>query len=112
MTIEKDQSKFFDNFIKKTDFDGKENFNNFEKLFLNRLYDRLIDKLNAENEILDYGCGTGKLIYSIKNYKDKKISGIDISEESLNLAKRIFLNLNFIMLSKLTILKIYPKLVA
>ena len=51
MTIEKDQSKFFDNFIKKTDFDGKENFNNFEKLFLNRLYDRLIDKLNAENEI-------------------------------------------------------------
>ena len=72
MTIEKDQSKFFDNFIKKTDFDGKENFNNFEKLFLNRLYDRLIDKLNAENEILDYGCGTGNLFIQSKIIKIKK----------------------------------------
>ena len=44
---------------------------------------------NAKNsEILDYGCGVGSFAEKIIKYKPKKITGIDISEISIDKAKK------------------------
>jgi len=55
------------------------------------LIERVIDlaELSGTEKILDVGCGTGTLACEIaKKYKDTSISGIDISENLINLAKR------------------------
>ena len=44
---------------------------------------------NAKNsEILDYGCGIGSFAEKIIKYRPKKITGIDISEISIDKAKK------------------------
>jgi len=57
----------------------------------NEFLERIVElaKLNRSEKILDVGCGTGTLACEItKKYKDISISGIDISENLINLAKR------------------------
>ena len=52
-------------------------------------------KNNAENsEILDYGCGVGSFAEKVIKYNPKKITGIDISETSINKAKKKAKELN------------------
>ena len=47
--------------------------------------------LNSKNsEILDYGCGVGPVIEKVIKFNPKKITGIDISEVSIEKAKKIF----------------------
>ena len=65
----------------------------FENIFYKSLYNLNSDffnyiKLNCANkEILDYGCGIGKTAQEIEKYNPKKITGIDISEVSIEKAR-------------------------
>ena len=67
----------------------------FENIFYKALYnihEDFVDFLkdNAKNsEILDYGCGVGNSIKKVIDYNPKKITGIDISEVSIEKAKKI-----------------------
>ena len=67
----------------------------FENIFYKAIYNSNEDffnflKLNSINsEILDYGCGIGNSIKKVIDYNPKKITGIDISEVSIEKAKKI-----------------------
>jgi|TARA_B100001059_G_C17762561_1_gene543699 ubiquinone/menaquinone biosynthesis C-methylase UbiE len=50
-------------------------------------------KLNIKDaEVLDYGCGIGSVIEKIINFNPKKITGIDISDVSIEKAKKSLKN--------------------
>lgn len=58
---------------------------------------KLLSQISIHNgdSVLDVGTGTGVLIPFYKKLnKDGKITGIDISEGMLNVAKRKFINLD------------------
>ena len=71
----------------------------FENIFYKAIYNSYEDffeflKLNSLNsEILDYGCGVGDSIRKVSYFNPKKITGIDISEVSINKAKKKVLDL-------------------
>ena len=54
-------------------------------------YDNL-NFLSRNSDILDYGCGVGPTIEKVINYNPKKITGIDISDISIDKAKEKFKN--------------------
>ncbi len=56
-------------------------------------YDNL-NFLSKNSDILDYGCGIGPTIEKVINFRPKKITGIDISDISINKAKEKFKNSN------------------
>ena len=66
----------------------------FENIFYKAIYNSSEDFFtyledNSRNsEILDYGCGIGSFTEKIIKYNPKKIIGIDISEISINKAKK------------------------
>ena len=66
----------------------------FENLFYKAIFNAWDDffnylRLNAKNsEVLDYGCGVGPVIEKIIKFNPKKITGIDISDISINNAKK------------------------
>ena len=66
----------------------------FENIFYKAIYNSNEDffnflKLNATNSnILDYGCGNGNSLKKVIGYKPQKITGIDISEVSIEKAKK------------------------
>ncbi len=66
----------------------------FENIFYKATYNISEDflnylKNNAKNsEILDYGCGVGPTIEKVIKYNPKKIIGIDISEVSIDKARK------------------------
>lgn len=47
----------------------------------------MLPDLNQKT-ILDLGCGTGIFTFLLEQYKPKKIVGLDLSEEMLNIAKK------------------------
>lgn len=53
------------------------------------LFESIKEYLNEDSEILDIGCGTGALGIYLKDHKFKYLTGIDISENMLELAKEI-----------------------
>ena len=65
----------------------------FENIFYKAIYNSSEDffnflKLNSsDSDILDYGCGVGNSIKRVIDYNPKKITGIDISEVSIQKAK-------------------------
>lgn len=69
----------------------------FENIFYKAIHNSNQDfidflKLNTNNSIvLDYGCGIGNSLEQVLKFKPKKITGIDISEVSIEKAKK---NLN------------------
>ena len=70
----------------------------FENIFYKALghawldyYDNL-NFLAKNSDILDYGCGIGTALEKVINYNPKKITGIDISDISINKAKEKFKN--------------------
>ena len=68
----------------------------FQNIFykaINNAWTDFFDYLNLNvknSEILDYGCGVGPVIEKVLKYNPKKITGIDISEISINKAKKKF----------------------
>ena len=67
----------------------------FENIFYKAIYNSTEDffnflELNSNNlDVLDYGCGIGNSIKKVMNFNPKKITGIDISEVSIEKAKKI-----------------------
>ncbi len=67
----------------------------FENIFYKAIYNSNEDffnflETNASNsEILDYGCGIGNSLTKVIYFNPKKITGIDISEVSIEKAKKI-----------------------
>ena len=83
--------------IREKNFHNKlqsKNKGRFENIFYKAIYNSSEDFFtyledNAKNsEILDYGCGIGSFIEKVIKYNPKKIIGIDISEVSINKAKK------------------------
>ena len=72
----------------------------FENIFYKALHNLGDDffqnlKIFCKNaEVLDYGCGTGGSIKKVSEFDPKKITGIDISEVSIEKAKSSLNNLN------------------
>ena len=66
----------------------------FENIFYKSLYNinrdffSHIQKKANQSQILDFGCGTGLFVERTIKYKPKKIVGIDISEVSIDKAKK------------------------
>ena len=67
----------------------------FENIFYKSLYNinedffSYIKKKADQSQILDFGCGTGLFVERTIKYKPKKIVGIDISEVSIDKAKKM-----------------------
>lgn len=54
----------------------------------NEAYDFLIERLQNDSSILDLGCGPGNVSAYLKRYKPElSITGVDISEEMIDIAK-------------------------
>ena len=89
--------------IREKEFHNKLQSNSkgrFENIFYKAIghawhdyYDKL-SFLSNNSDILDYGCGIGPTIEKVINYNPKKITGIDISDISINKAKEKFKNSN------------------
>ena len=87
--------------IRESEFHNKLQSNSkgrFENIFYKAIghawldyYDNL-NILSKNSDILDYGCGIGPTIEKVINFKPKKITGIDISDISINKAKEKFKN--------------------
>lgn len=60
------------------------------KKFTNELSEK------KEIEILDFACGTGRIIGHLKNLADVNVVGCDISIEMINIAKNKYPNLNLV----------------
>ena len=64
----------------------------FENIFYKAIYNlredflKYLEKKSKNSEILDYGCGIGSSIEKVINFNPKKITGIDISEVSIEKA--------------------------
>ena len=67
----------------------------FENIFYKAIYNSNEDfynflKFNSKNShLLDYGCGIGNSLEKVISFKPDKITGIDISEVSIEKAKKI-----------------------
>ena len=75
----------------------------FEKIFykaiqnLNEDFFEYLEKNAKNSEILDYGCGVGTSVEKVITYSPKNISGIDISEVSIEKAKIRAKKLNIVV---------------
>ena len=54
---------------------------------IDKAYDRLIDKIDKDDKVLDIGCGTGMLSFRAA-LKGAHVTGIDINPEMLEIAKK------------------------
>lgn len=52
-----------------------------------RMFRKIKDLIEPDSEILDIGCGTGRLEFFLSD-KCKKITGIDLSEKNINIAEK------------------------
>ena len=73
--LQSKQTGRFENIFYKAIYNANEDFFNYLK----------INSINAQ--ILDFGCGIGSSIKEVIKFKPKKITGIDISEVSIQKAK-------------------------
>jgi len=59
-----------------------------------RAIDKILSRahitINSSTEILDVGCGTGDLIWSFRKYGGPTTTGIDVSDETIDYARRRF----------------------
>lgn len=56
-------------------------------------YRRLLNGLPLDATILDYGCGIGQFLYYLRIRGHTNISGIDISEQQITIARKLHPNL-------------------
>ena len=94
--------------IREKEFHNKLNLSKkarFENIFYKALYNLFDDFYNylkdhiAGKEVLDFGCGIGSISRKVINYKPKNILAIDISDQSILIAKKrseeLNLNINY-----------------
>ena len=83
--------------IREKNFHNKlqsKNKGRFENIFYKAIYNSsedfftYLEENTRNSDILDYGCGIGSFTEKIIKYNPKKIIGIDISEISINKAKK------------------------
>ena len=89
-------------FHNKLQSNSKERFENIFYKAIGHAWLDYYEKLNflsKNSDILDYGCGVGPTIEKVINFNPKKITGIDISDVSINKAKEKFKNSNVIIAS-------------
>lgn len=83
-------SKFYDQFWKKRKGKYLEDFS-FKWPVLKKII-----SLKNKQKVLDFGCGTGKLIQKIEQlYPDNKYTGVDVSETAIKIAKKTNHQANF-----------------
>jgi len=85
-------------FHNKLQSNEEERFENGFYKALDNINDDFFDFLSNNSkdaEILDYGCGIGTFVEKVIKFSPKNISGIDISEISINKAKKRAIDLNF-----------------
>lgn len=89
--------------IRERDFHNKlqsKSTGRFENIFYKAMYNTSEDfydflKSNSKNsKILDYGCGVGHSLKKVAIFNPRKITGIDISEVSIQKAKQSISGLN------------------
>ena len=95
--------KLTDKNIREKDFHNRlqsHSKGRFENIFYKAIYNSDEDffnflKLNSiDLNILDYGCGVGHSLKKVAEFSPKKVTGIDISEISIEKAKEIIHDLN------------------
>lgn len=66
---------------------------------LMRYHDFFVERLGADERVLDLGCGYGVVAYSIASRTDAIVTGIDMSADHIALARQRFhrLNLTFVL---------------
>jgi len=103
MKIKKIEMELSDKNIREKEFHNKlqsSSKGRFENVFykaISNAWNDFFYHLNQNvkgSEILDYGCGVGPIIEKVINYNPKKITGIDISDVSIEKAKNKFKNTN------------------
>ena len=68
----------------------------FENIFYKAIYNinedffSFLKSYSTHSDILDYGCGTGNSLKKVLKFNPNKLIGIDISEVSIEKAKKIF----------------------
>ena len=73
----------------------------FENIFYKAIYNSNEDffdflrKNSSNSNILDYGCGIGNSLKKVIEFKPKKVTGIDISDISIQKAKKTIKTTNF-----------------
>ena len=73
----------------------------FESIFYKAIYNsnedffNFLKKYSSNSNILDYGCGIGNSLKKVIEFKPKKVTGIDISDISIQKAKKIIKTTNF-----------------
>ena len=101
MKIKKIEMELSDKNIREKEFHNKlqsSSKGRFENVFykaISNAWNDFFYHLNQNvkgSEILDYGCGVGPIIEKVINYNPKKITGIDISDVSIEKAKNKFKN--------------------
>lgn len=102
LEIEKEMTKTYNIIANKYEKEAEEDWKD------KKYVDRFLKYLNNSATILDIACGTGELL---KYYNDKGFiaTGIDVSKEMINIAKRKVPNANFIEMSLYDIDKLADK---
>ena len=83
--------------IREKDFHNKlqsKKKGRFENIFYKAIYNcsedffKYLKNYAKDSFILDYGCGVGSFVKKVAEYNPEKITGIDISEVSIEKAKK------------------------
>lgn len=80
-------------YLKNSNFNKNRFLSNVKKFVLKRFRSLGIkENYFKGRKILDCGCGAGRFTYVLSTLRPKKIFGIDLSKENINLARKIFKN--------------------
>ena len=72
----------------------KEKYSGISYFSIIKIIKEILKKINSK-ELLDFGCGDGKLIYELKNSKIK-LTGIDTSKKAIGFAKAFSPRIEFV----------------
>ena len=78
-------------FHNKLHLGEKKRFENIFYKAISNLFDDFYDYLKnhiKNKDVLDFGCGIGSITEKVISYGPRNISGIDISDQSISIAKK------------------------
>ncbi|MEO6452577.1 MAG: class I SAM-dependent methyltransferase [Ginsengibacter sp.] len=80
--------------LKGNNFIHAENYQGANYFLLEKLFSHM-QSINANNNIVDYGCGKGRVLVVAASYGFKKIIGIEFARELCEMAKKNILRLQY-----------------